>query len=143
MRQWKREHKEAVNLVARNYYKNNPLVKPKKREFLQKWRYEGYERQLFRYAKRNAVRKGLTFEIELSDIVIPEFCPILGIELDKPGPVGGKRPDGRPSLDRRDNSKGYVKGNVFVVSWRANRLKCYASIEELEAILSYMKRPLT
>lgn len=74
--------------------------------------------------------------------MIPEFCPVLGIKLDTPK-MGKKRPDGKPSIDRVDNSKGYVKGNVIVVSWRANRLKCDASIGELEAIVAYMKQHTT
>jgi hypothetical protein len=43
------------------------------------------------------------------------------------------------SLDRIDSDKGYVKGNVQVISYRANMLKSNASIEELEKVLNWMK----
>ena len=34
---------------------------------------------------------------------------------------------------------GYVLGNVYVISWRANRLKSSATIDELEKIIGYIK----
>ena len=78
-------------------------------------------------AKSRATEKGREFNIELSDIVIPDFCPVLGVPMD------------RPSLDRIDSSKGYVKGNVRVISHRANMLKNNATIEELELVLKDLK----
>jgi len=47
--------------------------------------------------------------------------------------------DNVPSVDRIDPTKGYIKGNVEVISWRANHLKNNATVEELEAIVNYMK----
>lgn len=87
---------------------------------------EGY---LHSIAKNRAKRKGLDFDIEVSDIIIPERCPYLDIPLTRTwyeGKVGSN-----PSLDRIDNTKGYVKGNVQVISNRANRMKVDASLEEL------------
>jgi hypothetical protein len=64
---------------------------------------------------------------------IPEFCPVFPwIRLEFR--VGAERQDNSPSLDRIDNTKGYVKGNVRIVSWRANRLKGNATDEELAAL---------
>lgn len=80
------------------------------------------EKKLYDAAKSRATRKHLAFEIELSDIVIPETCPVFGTPMK------------RPSVDRVDSSKGYVKGNVRVVSWRANTLKNNATLEELKLI---------
>lgn len=45
-----------------------------------------------------------------------------------------------PSLDRRAPEKGYVKGNVTVMSRRANTLKLNASSEELRAIAAWVSR---
>lgn len=84
-------------------------------------------------ARYRATQKGLGFNLVVEDIVVPAVCPVLGIPIE----IGGRR-DHRPSLDRVDNSLGYVRGNVVVLSWRANRLKNDATIEELEAVLKYM-----
>jgi hypothetical protein len=135
MRDYKRENKEQTNIQVRKWKSNN---RPYCREALQDWRYRRYELMLWKYAKRSAKARGLEFSIDVSDIVIPKVCPVLGIPIDTPSPSQGKRPNGKASLDRRDNSIGYVKGNVFVVSWRANRLKCDGNIDEFNRIISYM-----
>lgn len=82
-------------------------------------------------ARTRARQKGLDFDITVDDIVIPEFCPVLGIKLE-PGSVYT-----RPELDRKDVSKGYVKGNVFIISGRANRLKMNATLDEIRNIAAY------
>ena len=72
--------------------------------------------------------KGLEFNLELSDIVIPEKCPLLEV----PFHFGTKECyDYSPSIDRIDNSKGYVKGNIQIISMKANAMKNSASLEEL------------
>lgn len=94
------------------------------------------ERNLWRGARDRALRDGLDFNIEISDIFIPEFCPILSIKL--------ARFDRKtaPSLDRIDNSKGYVKGNVRVISNRANIMKGDMLIDDMERLLAYAKGEL-
>jgi len=78
-------------------------------------------------ARKRAKLFGIPLEIGLSDIVIPERCPVLGIAL-----VRGDRPTpASPSLDRIDPRRGYVPGNVQVISTRANRMKSDASLAEL------------
>ena len=44
-----------------------------------------------------------------------------------------------PTIDRIDNNKGYIPGNVAVISWRANALKKDASTEEVEKLLVWMR----
>lgn len=95
------------------------------------------EWQLVRSARARAKKFGLKCTIEESDIIIPELCPILGIKLQI---SEGKPTDHSPTLDRKDNSKGYTPDNICVISYRANRLKSDATAEELEAILDYMRK---
>jgi hypothetical protein len=68
--------------------------------------------------------------------VIPGVCPILGIPIVIDGK--GQRDD-CPSADRRIPELGYVKGNVRIVSMKANRIKNNATLEELEKILTDMR----
>lgn len=94
------------------------------------------ELRMFNGAKHRAKKRNLEFNIEVSDINIPEVCPILGTKIEH-GKLGN---DTGPSLDRIDNALGYVKGNVWVVSRRANRIKSDATLDELEKIVAAMKR---
>ena len=91
---------------------------------------------LYKNIKSRCKRTGREFSIDLEDIIIPEKCPVFGFEL--------KREDKQtwmcaPSVDRIDSSKGYIKGNITVVSRRANILKRDATIDELEQLLNYYK----
>jgi len=89
-----------------------------------------------RQLKRSAAKRNIEFSLRPEDIVIPEYCPVLGIKLSL---TNTKVANNSPSVDRFDNNKGYVKDNVRVISYRANVLKRDATIEELEAVIRYMK----
>lgn len=95
------------------------------------------KRQLIQ-AKNRAEKQGVPFDIELEDIIVPEVCPVLGMKLEQ----GGRGNPSSPSLDKLIPSLGYVKGNVRVISARANSLKNNATLEELRAIVAYMEREI-
>lgn len=97
---------------------------------------EQIARYLCSTAKRRAFEKGLEFTIKHSDLHIPETCPIRGTTFKFN--TGKLHPDNY-SLDRKDSSKGYVPGNVFVISWLANNIKSNLSLEELHRLLKYME----
>lgn len=84
---------------------------------------------LLERAKQRSRRNGRECTISIEDIVIPERCPILDIPLSF-DPGSGRRNGNAPSLDRIDNSKDYVKGNIAVISDAANLLKNTRSREE-------------
>lgn len=84
-------------------------------------------RQKFRAKKANATRVGKEWTVEFGDLEFPTHCPILNIELDY---FAETAQENSPSFDCVDPSKGYVKGNVVVISWRANRIKNDGSAEE-------------
>jgi hypothetical protein len=83
-------------------------------------------------AKVRAKKKRIPFEIDLTDIVIPETCPLLGIPLTR---AVKKLSDNSPTLDRREGAKGYVKGNVRVISYKANRSKSNLTLEEMKLMV--------
>jgi hypothetical protein len=81
-------------------------------------------------AKIRAKESGLEFTIDVSDVQIPEICPVLGIYMNMNSGRSGAFKNS-PSLDRIDNNKGYIKGNVQVISQLANAMKGAASKDEL------------
>lgn len=91
---------------------------------------ESPEKKMFRRAKTRAKERGLDFDLDQSDILIPTHCPILGLELICHKGRSGGMPNS-PALDRINNSKGYVKGNVMVISHRANMMKADSSPEDM------------
>ena len=93
-------------------------------------------REKFRNKKANASSAGHTWTIEFGDLEFPEVCPVLGIELDY---FADGRKENSPSFDRLDSSKGYVKGNVIIMAWRANRIKNDGTAEEHRRIYEFMK----
>lgn len=98
-------------------------------------------RKLLYNARNRASANGWECTIEVEDIEIPELCPVLGIALE-PVVGQGRQPakshPNSPTLDRVDPNKGYVKGNVAVISARANILKSNGTADEFRAILRYM-----
>lgn len=90
---------------------------------------------IYEMAKARAKYKGIDFTIALEDIPLREFCPILKTKLD----IFTNDRNTSMSLDRVDSSKGYVPGNVDVISTRANLLKNNGTLEEFEAIVKYIK----
>ncbi len=92
-----------------------------------------------RAAKNRSLKFGIECSITKEDIVIPEYCPVLLIKLErKYGNYGGQ--DASPSLDRIDNTKGYVPGNVWVISQKANAMKSSATPKELQLFSEWVRK---
>lgn len=117
-----REDRDHRNKRTRDWHRNNPV------------------RSYLLAAKKRARSMRVDFNLTEEDIKFPDICPVLGIpvileQIDGPR----KRTDNTPSLDRIIPELGYVKGNVEMISWRANRLKNDAKLYEIELLLRYMK----
>lgn len=111
--------------------------KNKCKQYLRDWKDKNREKNLFQLAHHRAKSKGIEFNIEISDITIPNICPILGLPIKKT--IDGNR-DLSPSLDRIDNSKGYIKGNIQVVSFKANAMKSTANKDELINFSNWVRK---
>jgi hypothetical protein len=139
-RLWEMRNRDKVRSYAKN--RRDRLIKenPQKlREAQKKWEDNNPEKILLKSAKNRAKQRGLEFNIELEDIVIPDFCPLLEIKLVKR--VAGHGPkDSSPSLDRIDSSKGYIKGNVWVISALANRIKTNATPEQIITVANNLQK---
>lgn len=91
-------------------------------------------------ARQRSRAKNLMFDLDNNYIyaMLPETCPVLGNTIIYDN-KRGYRPDS-PSIDRIDPSKGYVKGNVAVISFRANMIKSDAGVFELEKVLAWLQK---
>lgn len=117
----------------RNYFRKLHLrVSTEYRNYIKKLNRKSDEKclvtQMLSGARRRAKLKNLECTLTREDIVVPKECPILGIPLYK----GDKSCYyNSPTLDRIDNSKGYTKDNIQVISMKANSMKNAATFEEL------------
>jgi len=127
---------ENVTLKAAKRYQENKEDISKKQHTERRL---NPEKTMWYRAKDRAKKKSFEFNLDESDIVIPKYCPVFPeIEFNCNGGFQGTL-DNSPSLDRVDNSKGYVKGNIRVISTRANRLKSDATCDELKRLYEYTK----
>jgi hypothetical protein len=89
-------------------------------------------------ARQRAHKHGLDFNLELSDVLpLPVYCPVFGIRLSYNVAGSGPQPASY-TLDRVNNDKGYVRGNVAVISHFANRLKSNGTAAQHERIAEWM-----
>lgn len=118
---------KSIDQFAKNYNKYSSRCKSCRKLYLENRK----EASILHQLRSNAKKKGHEFNLTLEDIVIPEYCPILGVKLDSAIYRYS------PSVDRIDSSKGYIKGNIQIISTKANNMKNDASPEELLAFSKY------
>lgn len=112
------KHKQVQRENKRRFRIKNPLV------------------ALVRSVKQRAKKRGLEFNITSSDLHLPEICPVLKVPFDL------RSKQYTYSVDRIDCSKGYIKGNVRIISNKANRLKSDLTVEECKLILNDLQANL-
>lgn len=96
-----------------------------------------YKQSMITKARQRAKKYNFEFNLSVDDIDIPEICPILEVPLQ----IGTKGDyEYSPSLDRIDNTKGYIKGNVRVISKKANSMKNSATMDELKTFCKNILR---
>ncbi len=109
--------KKNVKLISKSSYKSVLEVK----------------QNLLRKSRKRALEKGLPFNITLQDIHIPKKCPILKVPL-----ICSTRY--APSIDKIYPEKGYVKGNIAIISTLANSMKANATPFELKVFSKNIKK---
>ena len=92
----------------------------------------------FYEAKHRANKSGLEFSMIMSDLHQVDICPYLGVPLN----YFNKFDDYTATIDRIDSTKGYVSGNVEIISHRANRIKNDGTWQE-HALISKRLKQLT
>lgn len=129
--------KQCTNAANARYYQENKGRLRKSNDEIHAIKNADPAAALLNQAKNRAKRKGLPFSITAGDIIVPTHCPVLGLKL-----AFGDRAsvDTAPSLDQIIPGVGYVPGNVVVVSFRANRIKNDASVDELRSVLRFYEQ---
>lgn len=109
----------ASSLISsRNWKANNP---ERAKSLTSEWRERNRVRQIYLLCKGHAKRKGLEFDLDMAELerrIEPMRCERTGHKLEWSvyGQGRGLKQPWQPSIDRRDNSKGYTMGNIQVVS---------------------------
>ena len=139
-RKWRREHR-AKFLSMHAASRARPAYKEREKERARNARRINPLKFLAQGARRRARELGLACDIDATYLqnIWTGQCPILHVPLM----IGKKRGTiselNLASLDRLDNTKGYIKGNVHFVSFRANNIKSNARFEEFEQIYNWWK----
>lgn len=89
-------------------------------------------------AKSRAAKRGLPFDLDKEYVrsILPDVCPVFRQPFVW---YGHKLHAFSPSLDRVFPEKGYVRGNVVVISQRANAIKSDASAAEVRRVADWME----
>lgn len=132
------ERNKAYSKAYYHAHKNDPIRRAAALDRARKHRAKDPVRDLISHVRGRARRRGIPFSITKSDVTWPTTCPVLGLRLDYSVLTkGGVAQPNSPSIDRGDPRKGYIKGNVQVISWRANHIKTNATPEELRRVAAY------
>lgn len=110
-----------------------------RKKIRQNYRRKYHTRILFNMVKSRAKKLGLEFSLSIEDIKIPTYCPLLGIKIVRES-MNGRATDNSPSIDRKDSQRGYTKDNIWIISYKANRIKNNATFQEFKNICTNWER---
>ena len=142
MQEYRRKNITRIKKREREYYLANQeryrIIRSeynkKNKQKIRQRKLQNPEKFLLDKALYRAKERNLEFDISVDDIFIPDKCPVFNFPLSWQGSK-----DNSPSLDRIDSTKGYVKGNIIVISTKANRLKSDGTLSDFEKIISWLK----
>ena len=142
--QWFKTEPKAARMGAQAMYDHpddrgqTHKDEPREGRLAEAQQLDGYIRGLtFASIRKRAQTRGIPFNlVRKEDLKLPKKCEVLGIPLFYSGAIT----DNTPSVDRITPSKGYVRGNIRVISMRANRLKQDSTLAEAKALVAYLVR---
>lgn len=121
---------------VKRYSAMSPEEKEIHRKRTHDWRERNWNRALCMRLAVRAKNLGVPFNLEPNDIIIPALCPVLGIPLKR---NATRWQSDSPSVDRIIPKLGYVKGNILIVSNKANRIKSDATYLEILQVGEFYK----
>lgn len=130
---WRERHKERLSAKRKEKYRQTISL-----ELLgifncksKAWYRRNIRKIMWKQARKRAIKNNVPFNIEMADIVIPDVCPVLGTKFETKTSYAA-------TLDRKVPELGYTKGNVWVVSMKANQMKSNATQDELRKFASWV-----
>lgn len=96
-----------------------------------------HSKWLYHIGRARARQKNIEWNLEISDIVVPKRCPVLGMKLVM-NSVTPK--NNSATIDRINPKIGYIKSNVAVISHLANKIKNNATCEEIKKTYQWLKK---
>lgn len=133
---WSMKNKTRINEQARERYASEPEYKKLKQERARDYIVRNYRNWLLRQIKLRAKKTGVKFNLTMDDIIVPKRCPVFGMVLKR---GVGHSCDTSPTVDRINAKRGYVKGNVAIISRKANSLKGAATAAQHRHIAEWME----
>lgn len=128
----RRDDEIAKSIYSKRRYERFKEDKEAYKKFIEKgrqYRKDNWVVGAYSRLKVRAKKENLPFNLEKSDLVYPDRCPLLGISMS----VGHPNKSQCVSWDRIIPELGYVKGNVKAISYKANTMKNDATKDMLEA----------
>jgi hypothetical protein len=128
-RQWNSKNKEKVRATGRKSRHKRKTSDPIRASL----------KEILNGARWRARKFSVPFALTVSDLDPPVLCPVLGMPID----YGRKQRlgpgDDSPSIDRIVPALGYVAGNVRIMSFRANRIRNNATLDDLRKLVLYLE----
>lgn len=146
---YKAQKNEARRKQRNAQYANDPEFRARhkvwhaKTVLKAKSSFEGWSKYILRSIKHRAKLKNLPFNLEIQDILEAKpkdmLCPILGIPLV----IGEGTVPNNATVDRLIPEYGYVKGNISIISHKANTMKSTCiDPNELRAVANFLSDKL-
>jgi hypothetical protein len=142
-REQRKKNPEPYRQSVRRSYENN---KERYQGYTKAWKkalrdgansgdIEKTQKYIHLMVRTRARKTGVEYTLLQEDIPVVYKCPVFGYDLMA---HEGSPQNNSFSLDKIDPKKGYVKGNVQVVSFRANNLKNSLRPEEAMAFVKWI-----
>lgn len=124
------------NLESTEFYDRFSICKPCLSQDRKK-KYKNYPlKQMLGTIRNKCLKNGIPFNLTEKDIIIPNFCPVLGVKLE----TAGETQSNSPSIDRIIPEKGYIVGNVVCMSKKANQIKSNGTPDEIYKVYKYLEK---
>lgn len=134
---WRTVCKKCAGISVNEYRKRNPEACKARRKRYNSTAHTDlkvYAKFMVWEKRRKCKKLGIAFNLTVEDVIVPAYCPVLGIEIKR------GNTDNAASIDRIKPNRGYVKGNIIIVSKLANQIRTNATSKQIRAVADFYER---